>query len=462
MLEFKQPEWTEEKTKQLSQSLATVFLEEWGGPRSPLALQYIHEMIIPDLLQCFRYNADLLQNRTFAEIVSWKLKTQFAYPNAAAGPLAADLVKAAQGSVEQHQVTEAKEPWRRIFRLWLSDESLPNIAERTGYPLDYLDLLLLRLKKLQKFMAGRGVSLLECLQNEELKEYGFEQLSFLYQFQSAMFSEPLFHERLIMEQVIHELKWPLEVPDLVTLLEIIHEHEGEWNESALITALREMTLRPNGLGEGGSAYPFPDILHGLMSLYWVQKNKSGNLCLSEKSAKVLAGFVLPRVTERLQDALKFRDLERAQGILLAQNPEILVRIIDWVAKETDAEQAFQLLADIFKRINRRIDLSIIQALGQVGTSWGFLLRATTEKDSLIRAKACEMLGNMGRKEAVPRLMELLEDDVAGVKEMAAQALGKLGDERALSDLERLAGDYGETTVVREKAKEAVRRLHELF
>ncbi|KLU62174.1 hypothetical protein CEB3_c15380 [Peptococcaceae bacterium CEB3] len=454
MLELNRPEWTEEKTAELERRLAKVFLEEWGGPRSPLALQYIHETIVPDLLQCIRRNADLLQNQTFAEIVAWKLRTQFAYPAAAAEPLAQDLIRAAEGLVERVQVTDVREPWRRIFRLWVSGESLPDIAERTGYPLDYLDLLLLRLRKLQKFMAGRGLGLLECLENEELREYGFGQLSFLYQFLTALSGEPLFQERLIMEQVIQELNLPLQVSDLVTLLEIIHEHEGEWTESAFIAALGEMARRPDGRGDGVVHF-FPDILHGLMSVYWIQRNKSGRLCLSEKSAKALAGFILPRVTERLRENLKYRDMEQAQRVLLAQNPEVLSRIVDWVAREAGGEEAFQLLTGLYKRVNRRIDLCVIEACGRVPEAWEFVLGATAEQDSLIRAGACEALGGLGRKDAVPRLIECLEDEVSGVKKAAVQALVSLGDRRALVPLERLAADYAEPTVVREKAKEAV-------
>lgn len=182
MTTFGQRKWTEEKALSLSRSLGTVFLEEWGGPRSPLALQYLHEVVIPDLVACFHANADLLANPTFWEIVEWKLKTQFAYPPAAASGLAADLLKAALRGSDIGQVTDSKEPWRRIFRLWVSGESLPNISERTGYPLGYLDVLLFRFKKLREFVAGRHLDLPDCLQHAELREYGRELLSFLYHY----------------------------------------------------------------------------------------------------------------------------------------------------------------------------------------------------------------------------------------------------------------------------------------
>lgn len=457
VLEFKQPEWTEDQAQQLNQSLTAVFLEDWGGPRSPLALQYIHEKIIPDLLHCFRYNADLVQNATFLEIISWKLKTQFAYPNPAVAPLAADLLKVAQGIVQIPQNIDPKEPWRRIFRLWVSDESLPNIADRTGYPLDYLDLLLLRLKKLRNFMSGHRVSLLECLQNGELKEYGFEQLSFLYQFQSSLLSEPLYRERLVFEQVIFDLGLPLEVSDLVTVLEVVHAHEGKLDEDSLINALKEVTM-PGSAAEGGKAYLFSETLKGLISLYWVQKSKSGKLSLSEKGAQTMAAFLIPRLTERLTEFIKANDYASAREILMEQNPEILVRLIDRLVMEVNPDQSLELLSGIFKLVNRRIDLHILGSLGKVTPALDFLLNALTEKDSLVRAKASEALGQLGRSEAIPKLRKILRDEVSGVREMAVQALGLLNAKDVIEDLEQIAGDYAEAMAVREKAREALRKI----
>ncbi len=457
-------EWAEETLTHLSEALAAVFLEDWGGPRSPMALRYIHETIIPDLMHCLRHNGDLIQNPSFAEVISWKLKTQFAYPTSIAGSLATDLLQAAQEIVIIPQVTDPREPWRRTFRLWVSGETLPNIVERTGYPLDYLDLLLLRLKKLRRFIAGRRVSLLECLQHEELKAYGFEQLSFLYQFESSLAGEPLFRERLALEQVIHELGLPLEVSDLVTLLEVIHQQEGRLDEPSLIAALREVTV-PVGDGGSGKAYLFPEILKGLISVYWVHKNKAGKLALSEKSAQILAGFLLPRLTERVEEAILAKDMAQAKEILLEQNPEILARLIGRLAKELNAAESFELLTSAYKQVSRRIDLEILEGLGQIGfrepmpeQAQVFLLGALNDKDSLIRAKACEALGRLGKEEAIAPLMERLEDEVPGVREKAAEALGKLKAQAAAEALADRAGDIAEAILVREAAREALQQI----
>lgn len=444
-------DWTKNDLTSLTESLAAVLLEEWGGPRSPLALKYINETIIPDLVSCFCNNADLLTNSTFAEIIQWKLKNQFANPSAVVVDLAKDLLKPAQKIINRPQITDPKEPWRRIFRLWIGDESLPNIAERTGYPLDYLDLLVLRLKKLKVFTVNTRASLLECQQNTELREFGFEQLSFLYQFQTAVAGEPLYKERLILEQVIWDLGMPLLVPDLVTLLEIIHTHEGELDEDSLI--------RASGGYQRGNL--FSCVIDGLISLHYIQKNKAGKLTLSEKSAQTIAGYLLPKLGEQLKRAISIHDFKLAKEILLGQNQEVLIRLIDWTLRELNQEQAFVVLSGIYKKVSRRVDIYLLKVFANVPIAFDLLMKCLGDNDSLIRARSCEALGHIGNKVAVFSLIQLLRDPVVGVKEMAAQALGEMGAVAAVQELLRVAEDYGESINVRERARGAVRKIESI-
>ena len=454
-------DWTKNDLSSLTESLAGVLLEEWGGPRSPLALEYINETIIPDLIYCFCNNADLLTNSTFAEIIQWKLKNQFANPSAVVVDLAKDLLLPAQKIINRPQITDPKEPWRRIFRLWIGDESLPNIAERTGYPLDYLDLLILRLKKLKAFTANSRVSLLECQRNTELREFGFEQLSFLYQFQNAVEGEPLYTERLILEQVIWDLGMPLQVQDLVTLLEIIHTHEGELDEDSLISAMGEGAgLWRSGVGTSSEQRGnlFSCVIDGLISLHYIQKNKAGKLTLSEKSARTIAGYLLPKLGEQLQRALSVHDFELAKEILLGQNEAVLIRLIDWTLRELSLEQAFGVLSGIYQKVSRRVDIYLLKVFANIPTAFDLLMKCLGDNDSLIRASACEALGRIGNKGAVFSLIQSLRDPVVGVREMAAQALGEMRAVPAVKELVRVAEDYGQSINVRERARGAVRKI----
>lgn len=455
--------WSERQILKLSENLTAVLLEEWGGPRSPMALDYIQDTIIPDLVFCFRTNDDLLTNPTFAEIIAWKLKNQFAYPFTIVNDLAKDLLRTVRRSIKRSQNPDPSEPWRRIFRLWVCEESLPNIAERSGYPLEYLDLLLYRLKKLRAFLAGNRASLLECRQQAELKEFGPELLGFLYRFQTAFTGEPMFAERLVLEQVIIDMRVKLEVPELVALLETIHAHEGQLSERDLAGVFSELgdcrdrTSVPEE-SHGDVPTRICELTEGLIALHYLQRNKAGKLSLSEKSARTIAPFLLPKLSRQIQAVVEAGDLGQAEEILLSLNPEVLVNVCEWVVKEMPPDQAYDLIQRVFKKVNRRIDLYLLSLLARFEPAFGFLLACLNDKDSLVRAKACEGLGRLGNKEAVFRLIQLLDDPVPGVREMASKSLGDIGALAAVKDLARIAQDYGENTAVRKQAREALRKI----
>ncbi|AFM41255.1 HEAT repeat protein [Desulfosporosinus acidiphilus SJ4] len=446
---MKQREWEQSGYLRLTEALTKVLLEEWGGPRSPMALNYIHGTIIPDLANCFWQNADLLSNITFEEIIQWKMKNQFANPSAVVADLAKDLLLPAQKIINRPQIIDPKEPWRRIFRLWIYEESLPNMAEKMGYPLDYLDLLLLRYKKVKAFIQTHRVSLLECLQNLELREYGDEQLSFLYQFHTSFMNDPLFRERLTLEQVIIDLGLPLQVSDLVALLEIIHTHEGYLDESDLIGHFSSQHINL-----------FSCAIEGLTTLHYIQKNKAGKLTLSEKSARTVAGFLLPRLGDQLKKAIIIKDYECGKGILMRLNEEVLVKLLDWTFVEFNQEQIFELHKRIYKKISRRVDIHLLKGFANIPEAQELLLNNISDHDSLIRAAACQALGKLQCKEAIFNLIQLLRDPVASVKETAAQALGEIGTTAAIKELNRVVGDYGESVKVRECARSALKKIEQ--
>lgn len=436
--------WTDEAMESVTQGLSTVLLEEWGGPRSPLALEYIKERIIPDLIRCFVLNPDLWLNPTFTEIVAWKLKSQYAYPAAVVAGLSGDLLAVVQKTGHLHlpQKRDPKEPWQRIFRLWVCDESLPGIEERTGYPLAYLDLLFIRFKKLRSFLSGLSRGLPECLENPELREFGYEQLSFLYQFQRAYASELLFKERLVLEQVLLDTGLPMAVPDLVTFLEIVHTHEGCIDEGTLVSVLGE----------------FPSMVGRLTALHFIQKNKSGKLLLTEKSAGTIAPFLSPKVLKQLQMAQAADDGERTKQILLKLNPGVLIQVIDDIVREFSPAKAFTVLESIFKQVNRRIDLHLLSALSRYQEAFALLATCLEDHDSLIRAKACEALGRLGNKEAAFQLVQMLHDTVPDVKAQAAQALGEIGSTAGTKELLNISEDYSESSSLRAQAREALRKI----
>lgn len=446
---------------QVSRTLSSVLLEEWGGPRSPLALSYLQNIIIPSVVNCLAKNADLLLNPTFADIIAWKLKSQYAYPQAVVDSLTADILKAVLKISRLPQNCDPQEPWRRILRLHVAGKSLPDVEKETGYPLAYLNLLLIRLSKLRKYLDQTGASYRECLANPELQEYGAEQLSFLYQFHQALATEPLYKEKLILEQVSVELGVPWLASDLVELLTIVHAQEGSLDEEALISVLREKGWKENLL-HPDTSFPSPvdslsAIIEGLTALEFLRRSGSGELFLTERGATTIASFLVPELLEQLKIAGQ-ENHEQARQILLGLNPEVLLPVLKGITESFSPDVALPLLKALYKQVNRRIDLYLVTAWAKYEGALDLLITGLGDNDSLIRAKACEALGNPGNLEAVISLIQLLGDPVAKVREMAAQALGEIGSPEGFEALSRVSEDHYESPNVRGQAREALRKI----
>lgn len=71
------------------------------------------------------------------------------------------------------------------------------------------------------------------------------------------------------------------------------------------------------------------------------------------------------------------------------------------------------------------------------------LRELGARSRVRRARAAEMLGDLGRRDAVPRLIDLLADPHPEIRLVAVRALGRIGDDAAVVPLlAMLAGRFG--------------------
>ena len=83
-----------------------------------------------------------------------------------------------------------------------------------------------------------------------------------------------------------------------------------------------------------------------------------------------------------------------------------------------------------------------------------LIKALDDSDEDVRLKAVEALGKIGDARAVEGLIKALDDDI-DVRREAVKALGEIGDPRAFDALSELVHD---DKYVREFAREALRRI----
>lgn len=85
-----------------------------------------------------------------------------------------------------------------------------------------------------------------------------------------------------------------------------------------------------------------------------------------------------------------------------------------------------------------------------------LIEALKDTDKNIREIAAEALGEIGDVRAVDPLINALKDGDSFVRGYAAEALGKIGDERAIGSLTKALND--KSSFVWEKAKEALEKI----
>ncbi|MGD9014793.1 MAG: HEAT repeat domain-containing protein, partial [Candidatus Omnitrophota bacterium] len=88
--------------------------------------------------------------------------------------------------------------------------------------------------------------------------------------------------------------------------------------------------------------------------------------------------------------------------------------------------------------DQRVRESAFQALEKLDATKEEMLagylEATENPDSVVRCFACQALGNIGDQRAVPKLIDKLNDPDPHVRQASAEALGNIGDRRAVSPL----------------------------
>jgi HEAT repeat protein len=100
------------------------------------------------------------------------------------------------------------------------------------------------------------------------------------------------------------------------------------------------------------------------------------------------------------------------------------------------------------------------ALGEIGdlSAVEGLVEGLEDEHHVVRQVAAVSLGKLGAAEAVGPLLRAIDDDSELVRKAAINALGMIGDERALPALERAAAN--DTKAVAARAREVRRQIRE--
>lgn len=459
----------------LAAALERLFTEEWGGPRSALALVYLREIVIPDLIICLKKNWQLLANPTFREILCSKLNTQFAYPLVFATGLTEDILACTERvlGVSPLPNNHPWQPWEIILRMLTIGNEVPEIIQRTGYPEAYLNGIN---KRYQEFR--RTVDLLGNPSQEQLLSfYGMdgteiELIRFMYDFYSRFQVDKNYYERLFAEQIIMDTELNIDPELLISLFEGLFEVErllslGRYadllkgSKTAWLTGESYYTkTKGYGLLSDWSRKQIIALLERLQeyNLILVDSSQESVLNLSEQAARLIVPRVVPGLADEVQDILrsKARDkISRSTAVLQGKNPEVTVHIIQELVRRGDTGVVICFKA-LQRRVPKKIFLELIWACGQLGgkDAVSLLSKTILDRDSLVRLKTCQAMGNIAEPSFYFALINVLDDTEDEVREQAVIALGKLKMPSAIKHFERLINNPGEVPQVQRAARNA--------
>ncbi len=117
-----------------------------------------------------------------------------------------------------------------------------------------------------------------------------------------------------------------------------------------------------------------------------------------------------------------------------------IEVLGRIGDEEPVEMLCEFVED---GTNRPVELTILRALGRIGSPAGTQLLANrlVADDPLIRSTAARALGMVGDPRAIEPLADVLaEDDAGNVRGSAAWALNEIGTEAALEVASRYADD----------------------
>lgn len=149
--------------------------------------------------------------------------------------------------------------------------------------------------------------------------------------------------------------------------------------------------------------------------------------------------VIEALSDPLEDVRKY-----ASRALIKLGPKAIPKMMESLPKSNDSVKGYLIRAFgelrnnqpeelLIKEIDGVNKLDVIWALGKLGKekSLPVLINLTKSPDYKVRIQACQALGDLNLKEAIPALKTALNDKEVLVREWAARSLELLTGERTL-------------------------------
>lgn len=454
-----------EVKEQLHNQLEKLFFEEWGGPRSEMALTYLRENVIPHLMSCLITNHHYLENNTFIDILANKLNTEFAYPPAFAEGLSVDITKIALAVLGRHEMPESHpwHPWEVILRMLTIGNSINQTAIKTDFPEAYIEVFRKRYLTFSKLVQREDIKYTSYQQLPELSGYSKQLIWFMEDFQKRFKIFKNYYARLQAEQVIFDLQLPMDADNLLRLLEGLYYEEGNFTPEEMIVELSnggETKTKFSGILSDKNPQQVEKIMDKLLEKHLLVKSSNDNsLLLAPEGARLVTPLLVPRLVKEISYNLQADDVNGrlcSATLLTGKNTEIIVQVIRELVRQRQTE-AVGLFEVLINKVSKPVLLEIIAGCGVLGgnSAIEILTRALQHRDSMVRVKTCQSIGNLGYQCFFFHLINALKDNVTLVRENAVNALGKLGMQSAVRHLEAVQDDLTESNSVQQAAREAL-------
>ncbi|MEG6615552.1 HEAT repeat domain-containing protein [Peptococcaceae bacterium 1198_IL3148] len=460
--------YSKEIKTQLFQGLECLFLDEWGGPRSELAINYLRQNVIPQLINCLLINHRYLENNTFIDILTNKLNTEFAYPLTFAEGLAPDVTKVAIKILGQHQDRQSHpwKPWEDVLRMITVGHTIKDIADKTAFSESYIESFRKRYVNFANLAEGLNADFDYYAKLPQLKSYGNQLLRFMVDFNSRFKVFKNYYARLQAEQVIFDFELPLNVDELLQFLEGMYYNDKQFNREKLINQLaasKEMGTGLSGLFSNRQHWQIKNIIDELIENHLLVQinNGDGKLSLSSKAAMLIVPIISPRLAQEILDLLNSRDsdrISRSIALVIGKNSSVAVHVIKQLTASKDPVVILFFKA-LHRRVSKPVLLEIISACAEFGGNdvVGLITKALQHRDSIVRVKACQAIEKLADKAYYFYLIAALHDDVPIVREHVVKALAALNMPSAIRHLEEML-IAEENITVRRLIKETIAKF----
>lgn len=408
------PDWNS-----IAASVRDVCFHRWGGPRSPLALGYLEQTMLPDILWFLHRLEPWWHTDLTRELLKDKFVIQHGFPAVLGQGMAEEILAEIQNYQSIH--SEEKELLFLLLAPIAMDQPMHYLTETFPLP----EEIWARFK-----MAWR------------------QQYNFLapWQFLIDSFIESWQKDREF------RLNWQFRTEIWLTGVNY------EWDHY-LLQLIQLEKYRLGLLGQLNS-----NDIDSMSLRAWVHPDGEGQLKLNQTGSKVITPWILDDIIDTVEDRLMLggptHGINSALAILTKLYPAQVKLLLD-VIVEKKRFGWLPLLENWYERAEKSIKLVIIPGIGNLGqrNSLPFLISILQSDDPSLILTTCDVLAQIGDQSCGFALINLLKNSSYIVQEKIILTLTQLKFMPAVKVLQKMLEDPLLSLDLKRTIKNAIKTLN---